>query len=224
MADDNNRTQKTDTTMFPVCCILIGAVFLLFPEWVMGTLSFILGGLCILYGAWKLIGALRGSGFTRGGAVLGGTAAVLLGIYVIRHPAQIFSLLPLVAGVFFLLDGVDRIRCAAAMHRAAHTAVGSAREAAMAGKQKKRFYSACIIGMVTLLCGVILLMRPFDAISLTLRVVGFLVLCNGIGALWTAHALDVTNRLFGVGGDTPPRSRDGKYEASFRDITDESNP
>ena len=98
MADDNNRTQKTDTTMFPVCCILIGAVFLLFPEWVMGTLSFILGGLCILYGAWKLIGALRGSGFTRGGAVLGGTAAVLLGIYVIRHPAQIFSLLPLVDG------------------------------------------------------------------------------------------------------------------------------
>ena len=110
------------------------------------------------------------------------------------------------------------IRSAAAMHRTVHNTAANKRQAAATGKQKRRFYSACIIGAVTMLCGILVLINPFGALELTLRVVGFLILCNGIGAFWTSHALKTTVRLFG--SDTQKRTQDGKYEADFRDITD----
>ena len=205
---------------FSLCCIAAGAVFLLFPGWVLGTLSLILGLLCASYGGWKLYTALRVRGFVRGGSLIGGAGALFLGIYIIWQPEQVFSLLPIAAGVFFLMDGVDRIRSAAAMHRTVKHHASDRREAAVVGKQKRRFYTACVIGVLTLLCGVFLLMRPFDALELTLRVVGGLILVNGIGALWTSHALNITLKAFGT-ADAPRRGADGKYEASFRDITDQ---
>lgn len=219
MRKQNEESVKQPASVgYLLCCVSVGLVFLLFPGWVIGTLSLLLGILCIAYGAWKLFTALRSAGFTRIGALLGGVAAILLGAYIIRQPEKVFSLLPIAAGVFFLLDGIDRIRCAAAMHRTAHNPAANKRQAAAVGKQKRRFYTACIIGAVTLLCGLLLLLHPFDALELTLRVVGFLILGNGVGAFWTSHALKVTLRLFGT--DAPKRASDGKYEADFRDITE----
>lgn len=219
MAVWNRDGGKTASpTVFVICCVIIGLVFLFFPGWVIGTLSLILGLLCIAYGAWKLITALRSAGFTRVGALLGGAVSILLGSYVIRQPENVFSLLPIAAGIFFLLDGIDRIRCAAAMHRTVRGTAAGKRQAAFAGKQKRRFYSACIIGAATLLCGLLLLLYPLGALDLTLRIIGFLIVCNGIGALWTSHALKVTLHLFG--SDAPKRAPDGKYEADFRDITE----
>ena len=203
---------------YVLCCVLIGAIFLFFPGWVLGTLSLILGLLCIAWGVWKLVSALRTAHFTRIGALLGGVAALVIGSYIIRRPEQIFSLLPIAAGIFFLLDGIDRIRSAAAMHRTVRNTAANKRQAASAGKQKRRFYSACIIGAVTVLCGLLVLLNPFGALELTLRVIGFLILCNGVGAFWTAHALKTTLHLFG--GESSKRTADGKYEADFRDITE----
>ena len=214
-----DKTSTETNTLFPVCCVLIGAVFLLFPDWILGTLSLILGVLCIAYGAWKLFGAFRGSGFTRGGAAIGGVRAVVLGIYIIRRPEQVFSLLPLAAGVLFLLDGIDRIRSAAAMHRTTKNAVGGMRNIAAMQKQKQRFWTACAIGVVTFLCGLFLIFHSFDAIRFTLRVVGVFILLNGIGALWTAHAVEMTVQIFS--DKTKTRPADGKYDADFRDITNE---
>ena len=219
MRNQKEEAVKQNASVgYLLCCVLIGLLFLLFPGWVIGTLSLLLGILCIVYGAWKLFTALRSAGFTRIGALLGGVAAILLGIYIIRQPENVFSLLPFAAGVFFLLDGIDRIRCAAAMHRTVRNTAANKRQAAAIGRQKHRFYTACIIGAVTLLCGILLLLYPFDALELTLRVVGGLILGNGVGAFWTSQALKVTLRLFG--SDAPKRSPDGKYEADFRDITE----
>ncbi len=212
-----SSTQAKTSAAFPLCCILAGAVFLLFPGGVLGLLSLILGLLCLSYGAWKLISAIRTEGFIRIGAIIGGAAALLFGGYILRRPEQVFSLLPVAVGLLFLLDGIDRIRCAAAMHRTVRA--GSHGDTVLIGRQKRRFYTACIIGVLTLICGIVLLWRPFDALELALRVIGGMILLNGIGALWTNRALHITQMQFSF--DAQRRAPDGKYEASFRDITDE---
>lgn len=218
MHDYQEETNQISSAVYVLCCVLIGAVFLFFPGLVVGALSLILGLLCIAYGIWKLVTALRTAQFFRIGAILFGTAAILIGCYILFQPENIFSLLPMAVGVFFLMDGVDRIRCAAAMHRTVRNTAANKRQAASAGRQKRMFYSACIIGAVTVLGGILMLLHPFDALELTLRVGGFLILCNGIGAFWTSHALHVTLHRFG--NDAPRRANDGTYETEFRDITE----
>ena len=95
MRNQKEEAVKQNASVgYLLCCVLIGLLFLLFPGWVIGTLSLLLGILCIAYGAWKLFTALRSAGFTRIGALLGGVAAILLGIYIIRQPENVFSLLP----------------------------------------------------------------------------------------------------------------------------------
>lgn len=214
----DGETKQISSAVYALCCILIGIIFLFFPGLVVGVLSLVLGLLCIAYGVWKLVTALRTAQFTRIGALLFGAAAILIGCYIIFHSEQIFSLLPMAVGIFFLMDGVDRIRSAAAMHKTVHATAANKRQAAAVGRQKRMFYSACIIGAVTVLGGILMLLHPFNALELTLRVCGFLILCNAVGAFWTSHALNVTVRLFG--GDTPRRASDGTYETEFRDITD----
>ncbi|MBQ8577253.1 MAG: DUF308 domain-containing protein [Clostridia bacterium] len=221
MASFFHKFHIGSVSLFPGFCVVIGAVFLLFPDWVLGTLSLILGGLCIVYGAWKLITAIRASGFSRGGAVFGGIVAVLLGIYIIRHTERVFLLLPLAAGIFFLLDGIDRIRSAAEIHSAEKRGFSSSaayHTTASMRRQKRRFFVTCILGVVTVLIGIFLLLYPFGAVRITLRIIGGFILADGIGALWTNHAVKTTFRIFDNASAPPPA--DGKYNADFRDISD----
>jgi len=87
-------------------------------------------------------------------------------------------------------------------------------------KQKKRWMSACLIGVLTIAFSIFLLFNPFSAIQLTLRVIGVFIIFNGIGALWIAHVVDVTVHFFDE-NKTRRVPDDGKYNAEFRDITGE---
>ena len=60
MRNQKEEAVKQNASVgYLLCCVLIGLLFLLFPGWVIGTLSLLLGILCIAYGAWKLFTALR---------------------------------------------------------------------------------------------------------------------------------------------------------------------
>jgi len=221
MSEKIQKSKGRFVILFPLSCILIGMVFCFFPDWIVNTLSLLLGILCALYGTWRLIDAIRGNGFSRVGAVIGGVLAIVFGAYVIRNPENVFSLLPLAASIFFLFDGIDRIRSAAIMHRAAKRSSGGMRNhSVFMQKQKKRWMSACLIGVLTIAFSIFLLFNPFSAIQLTLRVIGVFIIFNGIGALWIAHVVDVTVHFFDE-NKTRRVPDDGKYNAEFRDITGE---
>ena len=216
---DGNKNKKQQSALgYVLCCVLIGGVFLLMPGLVIGALSLVLGLLCMAYGVWRMICIVRMRGYFRAGALLGAVAVMLIGGYIICRPQKIFSLLPMAVGLFFLLDGIDRLRCAAEMHRTMRTTASNRREAVVIGRQKRHFYGTCAIGAVTILGGILMLLNPFDALELTLRVCGVMILCNGMGALWTSHAFNSTVRLFA--NDSLRRAYNGTYETEFRDITD----
>ena len=219
MNEYKTETEKQPASRgYVVCCALIGGIFLLLPGLVIGMLSLILGLLCIAYGIWRLVGMLRTS-FFRIGALIGAAAGMLIGIYIICQPQKIFSLLPMAVGIYFLMDGLERLRCAVSIHRTMHATAANRHEAVAIGRQKRRFYGTCAIGVITMLGGVLLLLNPFGALELTLRVCGGMILLNGIGALGTAHALKSSRRMSAK--DSLRRAYNGTYETEFRDITDE---
>ena len=216
MMSEPSKMKIGTVSLFPIFCMITGAIFLFFPEWVLDTLSTILGILIILYGAWNLLVAIRSDGFSRGGAVFSGLACILFGIYIIRHTEQVFSLLPLAAGIFFLFDGIDRLRSAYEMRKLEKRC----QTASPNPQFHKRFQISCIIGAVTLLVAVFLLLYPFGAVKTTLRIIGFFVFANAISALWTYYARNSTIRIFNTWENAHPA--DGKINADFRDITNEN--
>ncbi len=212
-----SEKNSGNVSIVPWVCALIGLGFLLLPELIVDALSLILGGLCILIGIWKLGACLFSSnpvytGIGRIGSLLGGLAVLLLGTYIINHAERVFSLLPIAAGIFFLLDGLDRIRSAFMMRRMESGAVVSP----FSGKT--RFLTALLIGILTLGIGIFLLFYPFGAVKMTVRIIGILILVDALGALWTDHALKTVFRAVSSSGTRAP---DGKYNAAFRDISDE---
>ncbi len=218
----NTDSQKSvHPTPFPYVCIAVGFVFLFFPSWVVGTLSLLLGVLCAAFGGGKIIHAVTSVGFTRVGSVLAGVAAMVLGLYIITHTEEVFALLPIAAGVFFFLDGLDRIRSAMKMRRMEKSGhIQNPPSSASVQTQKRRFLTTLIIGTVTLGCGAFLLLFPFHAVTIAVRVIGAFILADGVGALWTEYALRDAVRMFA--SQNIKQGADGKYNADFRDISDRS--
>lgn len=223
MTESSSDKKTSSALLFPLVCILVGAVFLFFPNFVIGMLSAALGIFCILYGVWRLILAVHMTGFTRGGTLVGGILAIVLGIYIINHAEQIFMLLPIAASIYFLFNGIDRIRSAFEMYRIArHSAAYLAsRETESMKRQTRRCILTTVIGIVTLLCGVFLFLYPFNAVIVTLRIVGALIILDSISALWTMQTLKSVIHFFEETENGAPRAADGKYNADFRDISDE---
>ena len=223
MTESSSDKNTRSAILFPLVCALIGAVLLFFPNFVINILSTALGCFCILYGAWRLILAVHMTGFTRGGTLVGGILAIVLGIYIINHAEQIFMLLPIAASIYFLFNGIDRIRSALEMYRMAKRSAAylASRGSDTMKRQTRRFIITTVIGIVTLLCGVFLFLYPFNAVIVTLRIVGALIILDSISALWTMQTLKSVIRFFEEPENGAPRAADGKYNAEFRDISDE---
>ncbi len=207
----------------PWLCVLIGLYFLLLPDLVVRGLSLVIGGLCIAFGIWKIVSCLLFSRTSLGnfgtvGSLIGGGAVLFLGIYIITHAERVFALLPIAAGIFFLLDGLDRIRSAFAIRRMNKNAA-RLRPASENRLHSRRFLTTVLIGILTLGIGIFLLCYPFGAVRMTVRIIGILILADAVGALWTAHALKELFRTAET--ETGTHAPDGKYNASFRDISDE---
>ena len=159
------RYVKSGTMLLSIAYIVIGMLLLIMPEasllWIcnaFGVVVLVTGIVCLIQYA-----RIRGTGFTAPFMLVGGVITAGLGIFTLAKPQVVASFLPVVFGIFIVVDGVSR--------------VGTAID--LAKRKGQKWWMLLLLSIVSVGLGVLLLLHPFDAAVSVVMLCGILLIVEG---------------------------------------------
>ena len=150
--------------------IVAGAVLVFFPSQAIDVITYGIGILSLIYGLMKVISYLRNrelSAFFIGELVLG-IFLLGIGLFCLMNPGGIFALLPIVLGILVLVEGISKVQRAWMLRRYAYP----------------KWIGAMVTGILIAVLGAVLIFNPFGALVVTVRIMGVLLIADGITGAW----------------------------------------
>lgn len=166
------KSVKWNLILAALAYVVLGVVLLAWPDTTGNVLCTLLGILLLGYGIFQIIGF-----FTRGdegwgsGAVylLAGLCAVALGVFALSSPEKVLAILPVALGAVVVVDSCISLKRAFQL-----------KELGM-----ERWWIAALLAVVTLLFGLVVMFNPFQSALLVIRIVGGVLIYQGISDLVT---------------------------------------
>lgn len=159
------RYTKSGMMLLSIAYIIIGMMLLIMPQtsllWIcyaFGTVVLVTGIVCLIQYA-----RIRGTGFTAPFMLVGGVITAGLGIFTLAKPQVVASFLPVVFGIFILVDGLSR--------------VGTAID--LAKRKGQKWWVLLLLSVVSVALGALLVLHPFDAAVSVVMVCGILLIVEG---------------------------------------------
>ena len=104
--------------------------------------------------------------------LLSGIVIGALGIYICLNPRTFASFIPLVVGVFMIADAISKLSIALDMKKLEYI----------------NWWHMLIISFIVLGCGLLLTFNPFGAITVSIIVIGSVLIVNAISNLYTIYS------------------------------------
>ena len=153
-----------------ILCILIGWVFVIWPEIIVNTANYILGGIILVMGIVYLaisFWAKQRSVLT-GFGVFFSVILIVVGVFMLTKPEIVLSIFPMIIGGIVLVHGVVDLK----------------HSIELGVLKYKNWWIALLIALVTIGLGVLLLFNPFSAVELAFRIIGVILIVDGISEFW----------------------------------------
>ena len=159
------RHMKNGMFALSIAFIILGLMLLIMPETSLLWICYAFGIVVLMTGAVCLFqyARLRGTGFTAPFMLVGGVITVGLGIFTLLKPEVVASFLPIVFGLFILVDGCSRI--------------GSAMD--LAKRKGQKWWVLLLLSIVSVALGILLVLHPFGAAVSVVMVCGILLIVEG---------------------------------------------
>lgn len=159
------RYIKSGMMLLSIAYIIIGMMLLIMPQTSLLWICYAFGAVVLVTGIVCLIqyARIRGTGFTAPFMLVGGVITAGLGIFTLAKPQVVASFLPIVFGIFILVDGLSR--------------VGTAID--LAKRKGQKWWVLLLLSVVSVALGALLVLHPFDAAVSVVMVCGILLIVEG---------------------------------------------
>ena len=159
------RYTKSGMMLLSIAYIIIGMMLLIMPQTSLLWICYAFGAVVLVTGIVCLIqyARIRGTGFTAPFMLVGGVITAGLGIFTLAKPQVVASFLPIVFGIFILVDGLSR--------------VGTAID--LAKRKGQKWWMLLLLSVVSVALGALLVLHPFDAAVSVVMVCGILLIVEG---------------------------------------------
>ena len=159
------RYVKSGMMLLSIAYIVIGMMLLIMPQTSLLWICYAFGAVVLITGIVCLIqyARLRGTGFTAPFMLVGGVITAGLGIFTLAKPQVVASFLPIVFGIFIVVDGLSRI--------------GSAID--LAKRKGQKWWVLLLLSIVSVVLGILLVLHPFGAAVSVVMVCGILLIVEG---------------------------------------------
>ena len=161
---------KTNTVISALLYTLLGLALLLRPELSTNVLCTVLGVVLVVCGVTDILDFV----FHRDGTLyyalrlIAGIILAAVGAWLITQPTLIAVVIPRIIGVLICFHGVRNLSDALTLRK----------------KGSTNALSAAFMGAVTVLCGLVLVLNPFQSYTTVLRLIGISLIYDGISDIW----------------------------------------
>ena len=163
------RDLRRDTLVTGVLTVILGLVLLVWPGMALRLVGKLLGAAIAIYGVVNIVGyfsqddtrALRRYGLVYG------IAMALIGLFLFARSGVVASVVPLVCGIALLVSGVSELQSALDLRR-----MGDG-----------RWWVTLVPAVITAILGLILVLNPFRTAALLVRVLGVVLIYQGVSHL-----------------------------------------
>ena len=159
------RYVKSGMMLLSIAYIVIGMMLLIMPQTSLLWICYAFGAVVLITGIVCLIqyARIRGTGFTAPFMLVGCVITAGLGIFTLAKPQVVASFLPVVFGIFIVVDGLSRI--------------GSAID--LAKRKGQKWWVLLLLSIVSVALGILLVLHPFGAAVSIVMVCGILLIVEG---------------------------------------------
>ena len=144
--------------------LLVGGILIVKPDISFNIISYLIGASLILSGIYLfIIDSKTNNIFIN--VFLYAILLTLIGILIILNPVTLKVILPIFLGLWFLISGIFKIRLDIYM------------------KNEPYFILSLITNIITVICGVILLINPVESVSAITISLGIIIVVSSISSL-----------------------------------------
>ena len=165
--------------------LVLGVLLLVMPQTSLLWICYAFGAVVLVTGIVCLIqyARVRGSGFAAPFLLVGGVITAALGRLTLAQPPTVASFLPVVFGLFILVEGCSRIGAALDLAR----------------RKADKWWVLLLLSLLSIALGLLLLFDPFEAAVSAVMLCGVLLIVEGAlslaCALYAAMELRALDRM-----------------------------
>ena len=171
---------KVNFLLASVVYIVLGLVLVIWPHTSSSIICAGFGIFLLLYGAITIISFFvhdSRTGLLRFELILGILFAGL-GIFFLVRPDVVLSVLPVVLGVYIVIDALLNLKRAQELYRMGYD----------------RWWIALVTSLVSAALGILILCNPLFLSNIIFRIVGIVLIYTGISDLWALFTLGNTTK------------------------------
>lgn len=144
--------------------LLVGGILIVKPDISFNIISYLIGASLVISGIYLfIIDSKTNNIFIN--VFLYAILLTLIGILIILNPVTLKVILPIFLGLWFLISGIFKIRLDIYM------------------KDEPYFILSLITNIITVICGVILLINPVESVSAITISLGIIIVVSSISSL-----------------------------------------
>lgn len=164
-----------------VLYLIFGVIMLFLPDMVIKSVCYLIGIMFLFVGVSGVVMYMKTdiktafTSFTLVMAIIFGA----FGIYVLLNPETFASFLPLVVGIFLLVDSVSKLSMAFDLKKFDY----------------KYWWQMLIVAFILLGCGLLLVFNPFEALTVSVQIIGAILVVDAISNIFTIYSYSKVNSI-----------------------------
>lgn len=155
----------------PIVYFILGLLMVIFPGTVNDIINYIIGGLLMLFGIDYIVRYLSNNKVTTYSkySLIVGIVPIICGVFLICNPEVLVSIIPFVAGMIILMDAFEKLKHAIDLKKMNYD----------------EWWVDLVVAILFIVFGIIVIMNPFDAAKLLIRILGIFFLVDCFIDVWT---------------------------------------
>lgn len=151
-------------------CVLFGLILCIWPQMVVNTANYILGGIILVVGIIYLALSFwaKEKNIATGFGMVFSVILIAIGVFMFLKPEFVLSLFPMIVGGILVIHGIVDLK----------------HSIEFASLRYSHWWVALLIAIATIGLGVLLLFNPFKVVTLAFRIIGIILLGDGISEFW----------------------------------------
>ena len=178
------KNWKVSFLLAAALYLVLGLVLLLWPGTTAAVICYAFGGILVVYGAAAILSFFLSRAAAFVFDLFLGIAALALGIFLLVRPQVIISILPIVLGLFILVDGLLNLLRAFELRRLEY----------------QRWGVSLALSLISLALGLVILFHPYLAAEALVMVIGGVFIYEGVSDIWTIFMVGRLTKELRKGG------------------------